>query len=247
MKIAIVGPGRLGRSLAVLLQQVGHHAVLVGRDLAVPDDADLRLLTVPDGAIAQVARALPAGPVLLHCSGAQPVEVLRPHSPAGSWHPLMTFPGPEVDVPVLTGVAAAIAGDPEAQELAALLATDLGMRPVEVPGDRRLYHASAVIAGNLATVLLGEASKLLQAAGVAPSDALAMLAPLAERSVANASHGIARSLTGPLARGDTDTLEAHRRAMEEHGFHDVRALFDQLVCLAELHLGHAEAEEEGEG
>ena len=78
----------------------------------------------------------------------------------------MTFPGPEIEVPELKGVAAAVDGDAEAREAAREIAGLLGMRAFEVPGDRRLYHAAAVIAGNYATVLLAEAASVLSAAGV---------------------------------------------------------------------------------
>ena len=68
----------------------------------------------------------------------------RTHRPAGSLHPLQSFPGPEVAGPPGRGVPAAVAGDPEAVSAATQIALDLGMRPFEVPGDRRLYHLAAV-------------------------------------------------------------------------------------------------------
>jgi predicted short-subunit dehydrogenase-like oxidoreductase (DUF2520 family) len=160
------------------------------------------------------------------------VDALHPHHPSGSLHPLMTFPGPEVAVPDLTGVPAAIAGDPEARAVAELLARDLGLAPFEVPGDRRLYHAAAVIAGNFATILLGEAARVLEVAGVPRDQCLGILAPLALRSVDNARHGVRAALTGPIARGDHATLERHRAALEEHDLRDVRELYDAVITLA---------------
>ncbi|MEO0602892.1 MAG: DUF2520 domain-containing protein [Myxococcota bacterium] len=87
------------------------------------------------------------------------------------------------------------------------------MRAFSVPGDRRLYHAAAVIAGNLVTVLLDEAATVLEHAGVPRATAFEVLQPLAARSVANAHQGIRRALTGPIARDDEETIEAHRRAL----------------------------------
>jgi predicted short-subunit dehydrogenase-like oxidoreductase (DUF2520 family) len=144
----------------------------------------------------------------------------------------MTFPGPEVAVPDLHGVPAAVAGDPEAVAIAEGLARDLGMVPFAVPGDRRLYHAAAVLAGNFATVLVGEAARALVAAGVSPEVAAGALLPLAVRSIDNVRHGASRALTGPVARGDEATLAAHRAALEEAGLSEVRALYDALLVAA---------------
>ncbi|MCA9494144.1 MAG: hypothetical protein KC621_29655, partial [Myxococcales bacterium] len=140
MRVTIVGPGRLGRSLHHWLEQARVQVALAGRGDPVPD-ADVVLLCVPDRALAQVASALPTGPVLLHCSGAAELDVLRPHTRVGSLHPLMTFPGPEVALPDPSTVPAAVAGTDEARQVATELAHLLGFHPFEVPGDRRLYHA----------------------------------------------------------------------------------------------------------
>jgi len=230
MRIGIVGLGRLGRSLALLLEAAGHRVATAGRD-GWPD-AEVVLLTVPDGAIAEAAARVRGAPVLLHCSGALDVDVLRPHRPAGSFHPLMTFPGPEVALPDLAGVPAAVAGDPEALAAATDLAESLGMWPIQVPGDRRLYHAAAVMAGNFSTVLLGESSRVLAAAGVPLADAPSLLAPLAVQSLRNATADPAAALTGPVARGDEATLERHRRALAEAGLEDVVLLYELLTARA---------------
>ena len=228
MKIGIIGPGRLGRSLAVLLDAAGRTAQLIGRGQSIPS-VDVVLLTVPDRAIAGVAASIPTGQVVLHCSGACEVEILRPHRPAGSLHPLMTFPGPEIALPDLNGVPAAVAGDPRAVEVARQLAADLGMRAFEVHGDRRLYHAAAVMAGNFSTVLLAEAARVLAAAGVDPAEASALLAPLALQSLQNARSHPVRSLTGPVARGDEAVMSGHREALIEAGLPDLEDLYERLT------------------
>lgn len=226
MRIAIVGPGRLGRSLAVLLERAGEDVSLHGR--GADPDADVVLLVVPDTAIAEAARAVHRGPIVLHCSGATEVGVLRPHRPAGSFHPLMTFPGPEVALPDLEGVPAAIDGDTEAKEAARHIAAALGMRAFEVPGDRRLYHAAAVMAGNFATVLLAAAAEVLTAAGVAPEEAPGLLAPLALQSLRNAASDPASALTGPAVRGDVEVLERHRAALAAARLDAALALYEAL-------------------
>jgi predicted short-subunit dehydrogenase-like oxidoreductase (DUF2520 family) len=216
MEIGILGPGRLGRSLSVLLGRLGVAVDLRGRGQGIPDGSVV-LLTVPEGQIEAAARSVPTGRTVLHCSGSMEIDVLRPHRPAGSFHPLMSFPGPEIALPDLTGVPAALAGDPEALAVGRQLAALLGMTPVEVPGDRRLYHAAAVMAGNFATILLAEASLVMAAAGVDPVDAPRLLAPLALRSISNAVDGPARALTGPIARGEAQVLQGHLDALREAG------------------------------
>lgn len=215
LSVLVVGPGRLGRSVARLLRDGGHQVTLVGRGQAIPQ-SPLTWLTVPDRAIATAAAAVPPGGVVLHASGATEVAVLRPHAPAGSLHPLMSFPGPHALPPVHPPVPAAVAGDPPAIQAATRLATALGWRPFSVAGDRRLYHAAAVVAGNFATALLADGAALLAAAGVPEDEAPALLAPLALASLRNAAdQGPAAALTGPVARGDHATLDAHREAMRE--------------------------------
>ncbi len=214
MDVALLGLGRLGRTLQPLLEAAGHRVLPWRRGESFPV-ADVAWLTVTDGAVAEVARALPSGPVVLHASGALDIEVLRPHRPAGSLHPLQSFPGPEVAVPPLQGVPAAIAGDPDAVQVARRLALDLGLHPVHVPGDRRLYHAAAVIAGNFGTTLLAEGAALLGQTGVDPREAVEMLVPLARASLEQAlERGPVQALTGPFPRGDHATIRNHLAALE---------------------------------
>lgn len=226
MRIAIVGPGRLGRSLAVMLPPLGVAVELIGRDQAIPGTVDAVLLTVPDAAIGSI-QGLPSTPVL-HTSGATPFEVLRPHRPAGSFHPLMTFPGPHA-LPDLAGVTATIAGDPAAIAVGHRLAEALQMAPLELTGDRRLYHAAAVMAGNFATVLLADAAAALRAAGVPADRAAGVLAPLALRSIENAVPEPAAALTGPVARGDQEVIAGHLAALADAGLLEEKAIYEALT------------------
>lgn len=231
MYITILGRGRLGASLATLWRAAGHHVDLLAHDAQPPAEADVVLLAVPDRAVAAVAAPL-RGPVLLHASGSLDLQPVA-HAPEhGSLHPLMSFPGPAVGLPDLRGVPAAIDGTPRAHALATALALDLGMVPLDVPGDRRLYHAAAVIAGNFATTLLALAAQALHAAGVPAEQAPAALAPLALASLRNAAGAggdVASTLTGPVARGDEAVIDAHRAALSAAGLHEVLAAYDELV------------------
>ena len=207
----------------------------VGRGEPIPD-ADGVLVCVPDNTVAAISFQIPPDRVVLHCSGALGLDVLAPRAHRGSLHPLMTFPGPEIAIPDLAGVPAAVAGTGSALSAASTLAIDLGMVPFEIPGDRRLYHAAAVMAGNFATVLLAEAADVLIAAGIPPDRALSLLVPLARQSIDNARYGVVQALTGPIARGDEVTLDAHRQALEDHALGEVRALYDTLVKRARRRL-----------
>lgn len=227
MDIGILGLGRLGRSLVPLLRNAGHTVQTWTRDQPLPE-AELLWLMVRDDAVAEVAALIPPGSILLHASGSLDVDVLRPHRPAGSLHILQSFPGPEVGVPPLQGVPAAVSGDPDAVSAATLIAQSLGLEPVHVPGDRRLYHAAAVLAGNFATTLLGEGARALVEAGVDPEFACRMLAPLALASIEQAAElGPAAALTGPFPRADKQTVAAHLNALETT-LPDLVALYQEL-------------------
>ena len=211
--IVIVGPGRLGRSAASILHKQGHAHTVIARGEPIPQ-AEITWLTVPDREIKAAAQAVPPGGVLLHASGAHTLEPLRPHASAGSLHPLMTFPGPEIGLPEEAIIPAAIAGDPDAIEAAQKLADLLGFTAFEVPGDRALYHAAAVTAGNFASLLMIEAGRMLTAAGVPEAEARNLLAPLAIASIKNAANHGSVALTGPIARGDEKVIAAHTGALD---------------------------------
>ena len=196
-RIDVIGSGRVGSALAARLRERG---VAVGGDRP-----ELVLLCVPDGAIAEVARTLEPGPWVAHVSGATPLAVLDPHRRRFSLHPLQTFTrerGPEQ----LDGAWAAVTAEsPEALATASWLAGTLGLRPFELSDDKRtLYHAAAVFASNYLVTLERAAGLLADSAG-APRDAFV---PLLERTVENGFE-----LTGPIARGDWATVEAHRAAI----------------------------------
>lgn len=227
--LTLVGGGRLGRSLHALLTEAGWDVTVVGR--ALTDDwAPIVLLTVPDAAVSTVAAAVPAGVTVLHSAGSLGLDALGPHAgTGGSFHPLMTFPGPERGLPDLAGVPAALAGSAAALDAGRKLAYALGMVPLTVPGDRRLYHAAAVMAGNFATVLLADAAALLAAAGVPRHEAGRALLPLAQASLQSAASDPAASLTGPVARGDEKTIEAHIAAMQGAGLDGSLELYQALT------------------
>jgi predicted short-subunit dehydrogenase-like oxidoreductase (DUF2520 family) len=218
LRVRLVGAGRLGRSVFALLSARGLPVELVGRSGRIAGDCPaptVVYLLVPDREIAAAAAAQAAAPVLLHASGATGLEVLHPHPAPGSLHPLMSFPGPEVDLP--TGlVPAAVAGEGLAAAAATTLAEALRWTPFPMNGDRRLYHAAAVVAGNFSAALLYAGGALLAEAGVPEAEARALLLPLVRAGLENAARApAAQALTGPVARGDEAVLRGHQQAIAE--------------------------------
>jgi predicted short-subunit dehydrogenase-like oxidoreductase (DUF2520 family) len=178
------------------------------------------LLCVPDDAIAAVARGIEAGPWIAHVSGATPLAALDPHTRRFSVHPLQTFTrarGPEQ----LDGAWAAVTAETEeARAVGTWLAVTLGLRPFALDDAARpLYHAGAAIASNYLVTLHQVASDLFRAAGAPPK----ALVPLMRRTIENDFE-----LTGPIERGDWETVEAHRRAIRE-ARPDLEPLYDVLA------------------
>jgi predicted short-subunit dehydrogenase-like oxidoreductase (DUF2520 family) len=195
--VNVIGRGRVGSALAARLEERGVEL----RE----DDAELALLCVPDTAIADVAQRLEPGPWLAHVSGATPLSALDPHERRFSLHPLQTFTrarGPEQ----LDGAWAAVTAETaEARRQALELARTLGLEPFELAdADRPLYHAGAAMASNYLVTLHEAAAGLVAAAGAPPE----ALVPLMRRTIDNGFE-----LTGPIERGDWETVEAHRRAI----------------------------------
>lgn len=213
MHVAILGLGRLGGSLAVLLRAARVDVVTWSRGEPLPVGADVYWITVGDGNVAEVAAILPPDAVALHAAGAHGPELLgdRPHR--GVLHPLMTFPGVAVGVPDLRGVGARVDGTPRATAAALELAGLLGLRPFHVPGDSRLYHAAASLtSGHLAALFL-DAAGILTRAGVPAEEARALLLPLATESLRRVAAAGGVALTGPAARGDRATEQQHEDAL----------------------------------
>jgi len=193
----VIGRGRVGAAVAARLAE---------RGVTLADDgAEAIVLCVPDRAIAEVAAAIAPGPWIGHTSGATPLTALASHGRRFSLHPLQTFSaarGPEQ----LDGAFAAVSGETAAAlEVASGLAELLGLRPFVLDdAERVLYHAGASMASNFLVTLHHAAAELLETAGAPPEG----LEPLMRRTLDN---GFA--LTGPIARGDLDTVEAHLQAI----------------------------------
>jgi predicted short-subunit dehydrogenase-like oxidoreductase (DUF2520 family) len=202
--VRVVGTGRAGGAIAARLAERGL-SVTSGRDALV--DAELVLLAVPDAAIAGVARQVAIGPWVAHVSGATSLRALDPHTRRFTIHPLQTLTrerGPEQ----LDGAWAAVTAETDAARgIGRWLAETLGLRPFDLAdGDKPLYHAGAAMASNFLVTLHAAAARLLEESHAPPE----ALLPLMTRTIENGF-----VLTGPIARGDWSTVEAHLRALEE--------------------------------
>jgi predicted short-subunit dehydrogenase-like oxidoreductase (DUF2520 family) len=264
--IGIIGAGRVGTALALALAEKGQGVAAIAsrrdntaRALArrisgaeatsaqeVAKRCDWVFLTLPDTAVAAVAAELTwrAGQAVVHTSGALDLAALDRAAAQGalpgSFHPLRAFaagePGPTAFAGVTIGISAGPALSPQLEALAGRL----GARALRVDGaDRTLYHAAAVIASNYAVALLLAARRAWTLAGLPEAEARAALAPLLAGAAANAAAmPLERALSGPIVRGEADTIARHLeklgRAPELADLY--RALGAQLL---DLDLGHS--------
>jgi predicted short-subunit dehydrogenase-like oxidoreductase (DUF2520 family) len=250
-----VGPGRAGVALGLALSRAGHRVLLHGRHscevppplaLTVGDvppwleEAEIVLLAVPDDVVAEVAASLAASGAVtgshtvLHLSGALGLDVLAllgaSGAALGSLHPYQTLEASAEGAAGLAGAVAGVGGTAEAVAVASTLARSVDLVPVEVPEERRaVYHAAAVFASNYLVTLVGVAEGLLGEAGMSPEQARAALGPLMSAALEKAlADGPTSALTGPVARGDADTVRRHLAALPE----DVRDLYRELARAA---------------
>ena len=187
----------------------------------LPVGTTILLLAVPDRVLAEVAHELamagpaPRGCAALHVSGALSADVLAPLHAAGyavgSLHPLQTLADPWDGIRRLMGASFAVAGEPTAIAAARRLVRALDGRDfVVVNRDRPVYHAAAVFASNYVVALADTAIRLFEEAGVPSDRAPEAVLSLMRGALDNLEHlGVTSGLTGPLARGDVDTVRMH--------------------------------------
>jgi predicted short-subunit dehydrogenase-like oxidoreductase (DUF2520 family) len=199
----------------------------------VATDAELVLLAVPDGSIEEVARALVDGEgaawsrrTVLHHAGSLGLEPLAPLAGRGAavgvLHPFEAFPaGGRTPSLSRRGSFARIEGDRRGLAAATRLAKKLGMVPGQLAGrDRRraraAYHAAASLLSNDLVALLDLGVTLLESAGISRQRAVRALASLARGTLAPAERGgPAAALSGPVVRGDLQTLQAQLARLDE--------------------------------
>jgi len=238
LRVGVIGAGRVGAVLAHALRAAGHEIVAAAgesdasrtraaqllpgvpllKPSAVARSADLLLLTVPDDMLPNVVAMLSAsgaireGQLVAHTSGRHGLAVLQPAVEVGArpiaLHPAMTFTGTALDVARLHDCVFGVTAAAHERGVTEELVADLGGRPMWVPEDKRtLYHAGLAHGANHLVTLVSEALEILAAAGA--DDPSGTLRPLLTAALDNAlNHGDA-ALTGPIVRGDVNTVAAH--------------------------------------
>jgi predicted short-subunit dehydrogenase-like oxidoreductase (DUF2520 family) len=233
--VAVIGLGNWGSSLAAALDDAGlllervHARRRMSRSKL---DAQVLWLCVPDAAIATTADWLVAQrgdlsgqalsrQIVVHSSGALDRSILaaaeRADARTGSVHPMMSFPTRRVIG--LRGTHFGVeAADTATRKRLFTLVRRLGGRPFAIAGDgKAMYHAGAMFGSPLLVATLAAGVRAMRASGIGEEEALALLGPMAAATVANVQkQGLARSFSGPLARGDAATVKVHRKALTKH-------------------------------
>jgi len=215
---AVVGRTSSMKKARALAKQIRSHATSETANVT----ADVIWFCVPDSEIARAAQSWAVsyrgkGRVALHSSGAlssDELAVLRRRGfRAASVHPLMTFvPGAR---PALAGVPFAIEGDPGAAGVARRIVGDLGGRSYPIrKQDKAAYHAWGTFASPLFTALLATTEQVAAAAGVKSAEVRRRMIPILLQTLANyAQHGAPPAFSGPINRGDINTVKKHLRAL----------------------------------
>lgn len=242
LRVGIVGVGRAGSVLGAALARAGHqitgvHAVsdisrlraealLPGVPIVPAADAvagvDLALITVPDDALAGVvhglvvAGSLARGQLVAHVSGRYGIGVLAEATAGGAgpiaMHPAMTLTGTSLDLKRLAGAPFGITTTASLRPIAEALVVEMGGEPIWVPEDQRvLYHAALANGANYLITQVTQSIELLAAAGIDHPEQI--IAPLLSAALDNALRYGDQALTGPVARGDAETVAAHIRAI----------------------------------
>ena len=236
--IGVVGAGRVGAVLAAALRAAGHEIVAVAgesdasrgrveallpgvpilKPSGVARACEVLFLTVPDDMVASVASILTAsgavhpGQYVVHTSGRHGLAALTDATEHGARpmaiHPAMTFTGTPLDFDRLVGCAFGVTTGPDERAFAEELVAALDGRPMWIPEERRtLYHAGLAHGANHLVTLVTEAMEVLAASGA--GDPAATLRPLLTAALDNALAQGDSALTGPIVRGDANTVRDH--------------------------------------
>jgi predicted short-subunit dehydrogenase-like oxidoreductase (DUF2520 family) len=238
LRVGVIGAGRVGAVLAAALRARGHSIVSVAgesdastrraaellpgvpmaKPTAVARDCDVLLLTVPDDMLDNVVTQLTASgaihesQLVVHTSGSHGLRVLDPATRVGArpvaLHPAMTFSGTAIDLDRLADCVFGVTAGPDERAWAEEVVAELGGTVMWVPEELRgLYHAGLAHGANHLVTLVTQAMELLGAAGAA--DPAAILRPLLQAALDNALAEGDSALTGPIVRGDVNTVRAH--------------------------------------
>lgn len=241
--VGVIGAGRVGAVLGAALREAGHtitgvHAVSEDSRtraeallpevpvLEIPEilrRCEMVLFAVPDDVLGQLVAGLvdaghvQSGHLLVHTSGRYGVSVLDPVRAVGAIplaiHPAMTFTGLSLDLARLKDCVFGVTADPVVLPVAQALAVEMGGEPVVVKeADRAQYHLALSHGSNHLVTVAAQARRLLEDIGV--EDARRLLRPLMAASLDNALENGDSALTGPVSRGDVETVRGHRETLQ---------------------------------
>jgi predicted short-subunit dehydrogenase-like oxidoreductase (DUF2520 family) len=264
MNVSVVGAGRVGTAMAVLLARAGHRITAVSggtasRDRAsrfLPDVAflepveaaragDLVLIAVPDDRLAEAvsqlaeAGAFRHGQRVAHVSGATGLDVLEPARAAGAGrlaiHPLQTFPDVAGALDRIPGSAMAVtADDEEGYVVGERIADDLMALPFRLEDARRPLYHAAAVFASNYLVVAAGIAEELFRVAGVPDPVRAML-PLQRATLDNVERlGPAKALTGPVVRGDATTIDRNLTALRDAAPHAVPAYVELCRVAIEL-------------
>lgn len=192
----------------------------------IAQKADIVFITTPDGVIEDVCAQITQNngfkrdAVVLHCSGAHPSTILSSAQKCGanigSMHPLQSFSA-QSSGNTFKGIVISVEGDQKAVTTATQIANDLGANCLTIKTESKvLYHAAAVVACNYLVTLQDAAFKLMEEAGISKKDVFSVLYPLISGTLSNIKKsGTIKALTGPIARGDIETIIRHLNGINE--------------------------------
>ena len=256
-KIAFVGAGTVGGSLAVSLSRCGYPLVAcASRSFAsaerlagfVPDcaafgsyqeaadRADIVFITTSDDAITTVCEAISwkQGQAALHCSGAASVDALEhaavQGASVGGFHPLQAFSSVEAGAASIPGITFGIEAEGDLKEYLREMATAMGANPVFLRSeDKVLYHISGVLMGNLLTEYGALSAQLWEYLGMTREEGVRALAPMMTQVAVNlGTSGVPGAVSGPYVRGDTGTIRKHLDALGSRA-PELMALYCELA------------------
>ncbi len=244
LRLGFIGAGTVGTALSVRLSSKGYQVIAVSsrsqtstRKLAqavsgchafnnnqdVADAAELIFITTPDDTIASVASEIQwhRGQSVVHCSGALSTDILESAkklgAQVGAFHPLQTFASVKQAIENIPGSTFAVEAEEPLLSTLKDMATALDGHWIELEAtDKIVYHAAAVIACNYLVTLVKLAADLWQNFNIPQSQATQALLPLIRGTIHNIDTvGIPQCLTGPIARGDIETIKKHLDALEK--------------------------------
>jgi predicted short-subunit dehydrogenase-like oxidoreductase (DUF2520 family) len=231
LRVGVVALGRAGHEVSAVsavsdasIRRIEQRlpGVAIRHPPEVVASADLVLMTVPDDVLPGLVAGLAAtgaaveGRLIAHASGRHGLGVLDPVVRAGALplalHPVMTFTGRPDDIDRLAGISFGVTAPDPLRPVAEALVVEMGGEPVFIAEEQRdLYHAALASGANYLVTLVVQASDLLRDAGV--THPARMLGPLLSAALDNALRLGDAALTGPVARGDADTVASHVNAL----------------------------------